>query len=362
MMTIYLGENIKKLRHEKGITQENLADFLGVTFQSVSRWERGESYPDITVLPEIADFFKVSVDELLGVNKAIDEVELTKLLEEYDNLRWDAEHKWAVLDKLREKYPNDFRVQVRYIGKLLNSSNDEIVAQSSKIRAMYENIQHSCTDDSVRIEAKNYYISYLLRMIPIENSGVTFEDADKIIKELPSVRYGRELHCFVYEYYHKAPEEVHKTLEILIHALYDVMSGWFFRQKVFSIDFQIEIQENITKALDYIYSDGNYGLMWTAVIFSCYGVMAMQHYQNSDFDNTLIKLRKAAELAATFDSLDRYTTMHSPLFEGKIFDKHTCNSDFTAKEKLKEYMLNSYGFSDAFKSTPEFKEILSILG
>ena len=42
-MTIYLSENLKKLRREKGFTQETLAEFLGVTFQSVSKWERGIS-------------------------------------------------------------------------------------------------------------------------------------------------------------------------------------------------------------------------------------------------------------------------------------------------------------------------------
>ena len=79
-MTIYLGENIKKLRREKGITQETLAEFLGVTFQSVSNWERGESYPDITMLPEIAGFFKVSVDELLTGEK--DEAPVVRVLPE----------------------------------------------------------------------------------------------------------------------------------------------------------------------------------------------------------------------------------------------------------------------------------------
>ena len=68
-MTIYLRENIKRLRREKDLTQETLAEFLGVTFQSVSNWERGESYPDITMLPAIASFFGTSVDNLLGINK-----------------------------------------------------------------------------------------------------------------------------------------------------------------------------------------------------------------------------------------------------------------------------------------------------
>jgi len=65
-VTIYLGENIRKLRQEREITQETLADFLGVTFQSVSRWERSKSYPDITLLPRIAQLFHITIDELFG--------------------------------------------------------------------------------------------------------------------------------------------------------------------------------------------------------------------------------------------------------------------------------------------------------
>ena len=60
-MTVYLSENIKGLRLEKGLTQETLSEFLRVTSQSVSNWERGESYPDITMFPEIAGFFKVRI-------------------------------------------------------------------------------------------------------------------------------------------------------------------------------------------------------------------------------------------------------------------------------------------------------------
>ena len=46
-----IGDNIRRLRRERGLTQETLAEFLGVTFQSVSKWERGESCPDIAMLP-----------------------------------------------------------------------------------------------------------------------------------------------------------------------------------------------------------------------------------------------------------------------------------------------------------------------
>ena len=69
-MTIYFGENLKRLRKEKELTQETLAEIFGVSFQTISKWERGETYPDITMLPVISSYFNVSVDSLLGVDKA----------------------------------------------------------------------------------------------------------------------------------------------------------------------------------------------------------------------------------------------------------------------------------------------------
>lgn len=58
---------ISELRKEYGLTQAELADHLGVSYQSVSKWENGTSMPDIALLPDIAEYFKVTVDELLGL-------------------------------------------------------------------------------------------------------------------------------------------------------------------------------------------------------------------------------------------------------------------------------------------------------
>lgn len=71
MNSIKISENIALLRREKGITQEELAGVLGVTNQSVSKWETGQCYPDIELLPDIARYFEVSIDELFGYESSI---------------------------------------------------------------------------------------------------------------------------------------------------------------------------------------------------------------------------------------------------------------------------------------------------
>lgn len=87
MLEIKLSKVLRELRISKGYTQEDLANFLGVTVQAVSKWERGEGLPDITFLPQIAGYFAVSVDTLLGVDKIVKEEKIREICAEYDRIR-----------------------------------------------------------------------------------------------------------------------------------------------------------------------------------------------------------------------------------------------------------------------------------
>jgi len=66
MMDINIAKTLIKKRKEKGITQDKIADYIGVSKASVSKWETGQSYPDITVLPQLATYFDISIDELMS--------------------------------------------------------------------------------------------------------------------------------------------------------------------------------------------------------------------------------------------------------------------------------------------------------
>lgn len=79
-----IGMTIKQLRRSKRMTQEELAEKLGITVQTVSRWENGINYPDLTMLPDLARLFEVTTDHLLGVKEAATSRKLVRTIETFE--------------------------------------------------------------------------------------------------------------------------------------------------------------------------------------------------------------------------------------------------------------------------------------
>ena len=79
MDTLNLAENLIRLRREKEVTQEEVANFIGVTKASVSKWETKQSLPDILLLPVIASYYGVTVDELLGYKPQLGKEQIQKI-------------------------------------------------------------------------------------------------------------------------------------------------------------------------------------------------------------------------------------------------------------------------------------------
>ena len=108
-MEITLAENVRRLRKEKHLTQEQLAEVLGVTTGAVYKWESGMSVPDISLIVEMADFFDTSVDVMLGYKRKDNRREAaSRRIEEL--LRTQDPEALTEAEKLLKKYPNDFDV------------------------------------------------------------------------------------------------------------------------------------------------------------------------------------------------------------------------------------------------------------
>ena len=107
-MQLNLGKKIKFLRKQRNISQEVLAQYLGVTFQAVSKWENETAMPDITLVPAIAAFFGVSTDELLDFNLYEIEKNVEAIVDEHSKY-WDADKAKAeqILRDGLKKYPGN---------------------------------------------------------------------------------------------------------------------------------------------------------------------------------------------------------------------------------------------------------------
>ena len=108
-MELPIGETIKRLRRERDLTQEEMAAHLGVSFQSISKWERGDGYPDITMLPALANYFGISMDELLGtseIEKRERYDEINRTWAENNKQKRNAENV-ALMRQSLKAFPND---------------------------------------------------------------------------------------------------------------------------------------------------------------------------------------------------------------------------------------------------------------
>ncbi len=122
---INLGNKIRELRKNRGLTQEQLASALNVSPQAVSKWEMAASYPDTTMLPIIASFFKVSLDVLFDYNAEEIEARIEDIILEARDLLWnDFERAEKILLDGIMQYPTSDRLKTELLELYFNHMDD----------------------------------------------------------------------------------------------------------------------------------------------------------------------------------------------------------------------------------------------
>lgn len=159
-MKILIGDNIKRLRKEKNITQEQLAVAMNITCAAVSKWERGETYPDITLLQPLAYYFGVSLDDLMGYDRAQTEQRINDILSEYAILcRTNPSAAQSLIVNAYNEYPNDYRIMSAYMwnlgGDYADNDKDRLLAHKDEFLNICDKILSGCSDNRLRMDAVN---------------------------------------------------------------------------------------------------------------------------------------------------------------------------------------------------------------
>ena len=163
-MRLKIGENIKRLRKERELTQEELAEVLGVSYQSVSRWENGTCYPDVELIPVIAEFFCVSTDKLMGVDHAIEKVVVDRYLEKFQIAisHGEIDECIRIARAGVSEYPNNYILLNKLMYALFVAGSDDadipdwkqnMESYDTEIISLGERIIKYCPDTDIRMEA-----------------------------------------------------------------------------------------------------------------------------------------------------------------------------------------------------------------
>lgn len=159
-MEMTIGFNIKRLRLSRDITQEQLSEAMNVSCAAVSKWERGETYPDITLLQPLAYYFDVSLDELMGYSSNKIEQKVEEILIQYRELYGkDSNASRDLIVKARADYPNDYRIMHYYMwhiaGDYADNDQQVLISHREEFLDICKKILDGCPDNHIRLSALN---------------------------------------------------------------------------------------------------------------------------------------------------------------------------------------------------------------
>ena len=295
-MDINMKDTLRTLRVKKNVTQETLAKHLGITPQSVGKWERGEGYPDITLLPAIALYFGVTVDELLNVDRARIEEKIEAYFKESSELRLqgEIEKDLALWERAHAEFPNDCSVMLELVDGLVSV---QLVPgrrpDAERVIALCRRILNESDDTRQRERATAYIISCYQYLGDTENALLY---ADQLPDFRMTTRERKRAEILDGE---EGIAECQKYLAACIYQTAAVAQT-LASKKTLSAEEKIAALTFAVEVTMLPFSDGNYGKAANTLSMLC-GMLAAEWCLLKNTDKTLEYLEKAAKFAIHAD-------------------------------------------------------------
>jgi len=357
-MNIKIGEKIKELRKKYNVTQDKLAEYLGMTPQAVSRWENEDCYPDVDLFPAIANFFNVTIDELFESDRTqkrqkeiVHEI-YSKNIHGYKN---DA---IKLGREALKKFPNNYEIMYELINILDYSSNkDEILSLGNRI----------LEDNKTEGDIKNGTLQTMaLTYFKVGED----EKAKEIVNRFNSIYSCQEnmMPCVT-----RGDDKIHAIM-MNIFSSCEVLSNAITNLAYQDYDYcgensgipkekqKIMIYEKVIKLFELIYDDGNFGF-YNHRIAHRYTLIAENYILLNEYETALEYLDKAADYYIAYESCaddeSEFTAMlltKIPNPPGHVHDKPSnMTYDFINDELLKKEVYIP------IRKNKKFKEIIAKL-
>ena len=346
-----IGTTIKKLRRDRNITQEQLAELLGVSANAVSQWECDKTAPDISHLPVLANIFEVSADVLLEIDiaKSKKQTEIKEFTAKYAELhsQGKTEERLKLCREMQKKYPNDETVRYNLMKVLktgyVEESFDEIVMlgeqllQSTNMEYRTGAIRGLCLtylDKGNREKA----LQYADMIPPAEDLHVHVLEGSELVE-----------HC--QNYFWKVCDRMYLYMKYLIDCN---DAGYTHEEKHTMLKSLYDMFHIIFSNEDF----GFYNDRLTRISF----FMALESGKAGEFDRAISELEKMVLYCEKFKNFTEID--HSSLFVNKIkfsrkdISKH---SEETLGHAYLRYLNNNDNVFASIKNDPRYTNIKECL-
>ena len=360
-----IGTNIKRLRRAKDMTQESLAEYLGVSVSAVSQWESEKTAPDLSLIPPLCHLLGVTSDTLLGIDleakqKRIEEIR-TKA-NTFSKRGYKAEAYKILAEGLRE-YPDSFKLMQDLMHAIYPLIYDTAYSEedrqnfSDEILRLGELILGKCVDDNTRHSAIQ-----LLCFVYSKNGNQN--RAVELATKMPAISR-RRLLSNIY-----SGKEGYEADKILLNDFIQSLSnkivaygrkrdnGEFY----YTEDDKAVLRDKQIAFLSLMFEDGDMGF-YHCHLANTHAEQASYYAKKNDSADTLAHLTKAADHAIGFVT---YSTQECFVHTSLLLRGHQCNgTEFTTSDSDNDaqVLLNRMNDKvyDFIRDTEEFRRIAETL-
>lgn len=355
-----IGDTIKTLRRAKNLTQEDLAEYLGISSKAISQWETDRTSPDLSQIPLLCNFFNVTSDSLLGIDISAKQKKIDGIYNAAYEIACTGDHKKSIamwLDGIKQ-FPDSFKLIIQYVDEVYMYSHmlDDEEAHIESALSFIDKIMSDCTDSKIRNEA----ISTACMWYPKLGKA---ERAIELAGTLPDVTYS-DMMLYISTGAKKHEQWCENIMCNFTKSIGDLSAYAYSKDDngvdIFADDEKIDLFKKQIEMFRLFFEKGDY-MFHAQYIEVPYRHLARIYSGKNDAENALSSLAEAAEYAMLFDTYDYAEKQKSLIARGNVpggvwrHDTHNHSYD------ILEWMQTDEIF-DSIRNAERFAEITETLG